>query len=117
MKLPSIIKIPAHNRFHYEPRYYDPIKEEIEERRKRIRQQMEAEQAAGHLFQPRARIEGAFTRRVTSADSDNSALLRLTIMALLMGATVGYLFWGNIAVYISAGVALALLLLKKLLLK
>ena len=32
MKFPSLIKIPRHQRFHLKPRYYDPIKEDVENR-------------------------------------------------------------------------------------
>ncbi len=35
--LPSFFRLPAHNVFHYEPRFYDPKKEEREKRLKRIR--------------------------------------------------------------------------------
>lgn len=35
-KLPSFIKLPGYYKFEYKPRYYDPKKEEREEKRKRI---------------------------------------------------------------------------------
>ncbi len=31
-RLPSFFKIPSNNRFEYNPRYFDPAKEELEER-------------------------------------------------------------------------------------
>jgi len=41
MKLPSIIRVPKHQRFNYEPRHFDPIKEEMKEREERIRATMQ----------------------------------------------------------------------------
>ena len=43
MKLPSIFKTASHQRFSIKPRYYDPIKEEIEERTSRIKKELEQE--------------------------------------------------------------------------
>ena len=43
MKLPSIFKTASHQRFAIKPRYYDPIKEEIEERTSRIKKELEQE--------------------------------------------------------------------------
>jgi len=40
MGLPRFIKLPHHKKFSYAPRYYDPEKEEREERIRRIKQEM-----------------------------------------------------------------------------
>ena len=37
MKLPSLSKLPSHKRFDFEPRHYDPILEEIEEKSDRAK--------------------------------------------------------------------------------
>ncbi|MDX1314502.1 MAG: hypothetical protein R3356_03285 [Eudoraea sp.] len=108
MKFPSIIKIPSYQRFNYEPRYYDPIKEDIEERRQKYRKQMDAE---GRRRSSRSRIEGSFRRRANV--NDNSGFLRLGVGALLFGGIVGFLYFGNIAVYITGAVAFIYLVLKK----
>ncbi len=36
-KFPSIFKIPSYKTFFYEPRYYDPIKEDIKKREQKIK--------------------------------------------------------------------------------
>ena len=36
MKFPSLSRIPKNKRFNFEPRYYDPIKEDIQNRTERI---------------------------------------------------------------------------------
>ena len=114
MKLPSIIKIPSYQRFHYEPRHYDPIKDDIDERRKRIRRSLQAQRQEGN-YSSRARLEGAFRRR--KAAEDNSGFLRLIIGAVLFAGVIGYLYFGNLAIYIATGLVLTYLVIKKLFLK
>lgn len=114
MKLPSIIKIPSYQRFNYEPRHYDPIKEDIEERRKRIRRSLDAERSKGG-YSARGRLEGSFKRR--GAAEDNSGFIRLIVGAVLFAGVVGYLYFGNIALYITAGLGLLYIVLKKLFIK
>jgi hypothetical protein len=111
MRLPSIIKIPSYQRFHYEPRHYDPIKDDIDERRRRIRRSLDAEQKRGD-YTSRSRLEGSFRRR--KAAEDNSGFLRLIIGAVLFAGVIGYLYFGNIAIYIAAGLVLSYMVFKKL---
>ena len=40
MGIPRFIKLPRHKQFNYSPRYWDPEKEEREERIRRIKQEM-----------------------------------------------------------------------------
>ena len=40
MGIPRFIKLPSHKRFEYTPRYWDPEKEEFEERVRQIQQEM-----------------------------------------------------------------------------
>lgn len=40
MGIPRFIKLPGHKRFEYTPRYWDPEKEEFEERVRQIKQEM-----------------------------------------------------------------------------
>ena len=114
MKLPSIINIPAYQRFKYEPRFYDPIKEEIDGRRKRIRRQIEGEKRRG-TYSSRNRLEGAFTRRVPH--EGKSSFLRLTIGVILFSGVVGFLYFGNIAIYITIAIVLGYLISKKFITK
>jgi len=108
MKLPSIIKIPSYQRFNYEPRYYDPIKEDIEERTKRIKRRLAAEKIEDSS---RARLEGVFVRRVEH--QDHSSFLRLFVGVILFSGVVGFLYFGNIAIYLAALVVLGYLVFRK----
>ena len=110
MKLPSIINIPAYQRFKYEPRFYDPIKEEIDGRRKRIRRQIDGDKRRG-TYSSTTRLEGAFARRVPH--EGKSSFIRLTIGVILFSGVVGFLYFGNIAVYITIAVVLGYLIAKK----
>jgi len=114
MKIPSIFRLPRHQRFDIQPRYYDPIKEEIEEKRKKARRMIELRKKQGLPAQvrPGDRIEGAFQRRAPV--KDNSTSLRLGLAAVLFGGTVAYLYFGNLAIYVTLGVAMLFLVMKRL---
>jgi len=110
MKLPSIIKIPSYQRFKFEPRHYDPIKEEIDERRKRIKRKIAVDKKSGN-YSARNRLEGAFSRR--APHEDKSSFVRLIVGVILFSGIVGFLYFGNMAIYITTVVVLGYLVLKK----
>ena len=114
MKLPSIINIPAYQRFKYEPRFYDPIKDDIDGRRKRIRRQIDGNKRRG-TESSRTRLEGSFARRVPH--EGRSSFLRLTIGVILFSGVVGFLYFGNIAIYLTIAVVLGYLISKKFIIK
>ena len=87
MKFPSFIRLPRNKRFGIDPRYYDPIKEEIEERTSAIKREMEGE---ANESTP-GRISFA---RKTSAVPQTS-FIQMGIAALLGGGVVGWLYFGN----------------------
>lgn len=89
MRFPSFIKVSKYRRFDMEPRYYDPIKEEIEERTARIRQEMKA--GEGHPDHVPGRI--SFERKTASIP--NSSFLQLLIAAVLGTTVIGWLYFGN----------------------
>lgn len=111
MKIPSIFRIPQHQRFHMEPRYYDPVKEEIQERERRIIAEINAKKKSG-TYVPGSRISGAFSKNV--AKKDNSGLLRFVIATLLFGGAVGYLYFGIMAVYAAFGLGMVYFVVKRL---
>ncbi|MEQ8241364.1 MAG: hypothetical protein RIA69_19270 [Cyclobacteriaceae bacterium] len=92
MKLPSFIKVQKYKRFEIEPRYYDPIKEEIEERTARIAREMKGE----NMTYVPSRI--SFERKVTSGSS--AGFLQMAIAALLGLTVVGWLYYGNAVFYL-----------------
>ncbi len=44
MAIPRLFKLPQYNKFDYRPRYFDPKKEELEKRKKRIQKEVEFEE-------------------------------------------------------------------------
>lgn len=111
MKLPSIIKTPRHQRFHVEPRYYDPVREEIEQRTAQIKKELELERDDERLNgEASSRIRGAFQTKRARAKGVN--IMQGVILLLLVGGLVGYWFFGNIALYVFLMVSSLLLYLK-----
>lgn len=96
MKIPSLTRIPNYRKFSFEPRYYDPIKEDIEVRTSRIKQELR--QHAGTSFDHSSGIHGAFARR--ESDNRSSNLLQVIIMVVLFAFFFGYLYFGNSIFYI-----------------
>ncbi|MTI22377.1 hypothetical protein E1176_15195 [Fulvivirga sp. RKSG066] len=112
MKLPSIIKTPKYQRFHIEPRYYDPVKEEIEQRTADIRRELKLDSGKSKASEQSAssRIRGSFVMKRAKAKSVN--MMQIVILLLLVGGLVGYWFFGNIALYVFLMVSSLLLYLK-----
>ena len=91
MKFPSFIRLPRSKRFSFEPRYYDPIKEEIEERTRQIKQEMEG--ASGDYVPGRI----SFDRKAQAVP--NTSFLQLLIAAVLGTSVIGWLYYGNDVFY------------------
>ena len=92
MKFPTFIKVQKYKRFEIAPRYYDPIKEEIEQRTARIAREMEGEDMT---YVPSKIL---FERKVTSGA--NAGFLQMAIAALLGLLVVGWLYHGNTVFYL-----------------
>ncbi len=110
MKIPSLFRTPRYQRFNIEPRYYDPVKEEIEERTSRIKGQLDANESGDLQGRP-SRIAGAF-RKSNSKASGSATFMQLIIMMLLAFLIFGYIYLGTIALYVFATVSTLLLYLK-----
>lgn len=91
MRFPSFIKVPGNRRFEIEPRYYDPVKEEIAERTAFIKHELagrSSPESGGY-------VPGKITFEKKTKTAPNSSLLQLLI-ALVLGLTVvGWLYFGN----------------------
>ena len=96
MKIPSLTRLPNHQRFRFEPRYYDPVKEDIAERTSRIEQ--EIRQVSSHESTGRRSLNGAFARRTHQARS--ASVLQFVIMVVLFAIIFGYIYFGNAALYV-----------------
>lgn len=117
MKFPSIFKTSSPQRFGIQPRYYDPVKEEIEERTSRIKKELEAEGLLsgedGHNPEGHgASIRGSFSnyrgikQRETSLFS-STAMIRTLLFFGMITAAFGYIYIGpEILTYMGYGAAL-----------
>jgi len=98
MKFPSFLKIPKHQRFRFEPRYYDPVKEEIEQRVSRIQKEISDDDSIDDNY--RQRISSSYQRRTYDRRTPvGSGLQQFMMMIILFGGFIGYIFLGNIALY------------------
>ena len=92
---PSFLRIlrqPRHQRFHIEPRYYDPVKEEIRVRTEKIKSQMEK---GNEEIEYTSSIK--FKRKTKPARF--TSLIQLFLAVYLGGLVVGWLQYGNEALY------------------
>ncbi|WP_143962449.1 hypothetical protein [Litoribacter populi] len=111
MKLPSLFTSTSHQRFAIKPRFYDPVKEEIEQRTSRIQKELESkgvlhpdeygEESFGKSRS--SSLRGAFTqaslRKSSSSGLSSAGLLRMFIFVILMVGVFGYIYYGNAALY------------------
>jgi hypothetical protein len=103
MKIPTLFgRTPKHQRFTFEPRFYDPQKEEREERNRQILRELKNDKnSSTEGYQ--TRIKGSFSAarkrsQVSSSDLQTS-LLRLVILLFLVLFLVAYVWWGSKALY------------------
>jgi hypothetical protein len=105
MKIPSIFKTASHQRFAIKPRYYDPIKEEIEERTSRIKKELEqeglieSEEDGGSEFPRRSAMKGSFSsyRGMKTRDSsvfNSTGIIRTLLFLGMVAAAFGYIYIG-----------------------
>lgn len=113
MKIPSFFKTPRNQKFNIAPRYYDPIKEEIEQRTSRIKKELMLENGQDISDDDfySSKIVGSF-RQGRSKTKNSAGIMQMTIIMLLVGAGAGYLYFGNIALYTFLLVSSVLLYLK-----
>ncbi|MCK5703314.1 MAG: hypothetical protein KAI29_19275 [Cyclobacteriaceae bacterium] len=95
MKFPSLSRIPKYKRFNYEPRYYDPIKEDIQNRTERIKGELKITSSQSH----REHIIKAFSNRAKREKS--SDFMQLLLVIIMLGSFGGWLIYGNIVLYIA----------------
>lgn len=95
----SFFKIPSNQKFNYDPRYYDPIREELAERESRIKSELKAEAIERERIA--SRLRGSFRSSFTyeSQTNKNAGLLRIIIISLLTGGIWAYWEFGSQATY------------------
>ncbi len=94
MKIPSLFRMPQHKRFHFEPRYYDPVKEDIKNRMARIKSELSEEALKTH----RRTIHEGFQRRATQ--DRRVDMMQWLLIILMLGTIVGWIYFGNVAFYV-----------------
>lgn len=110
MKVPSLFRIPRYQRFNIVPRYYDPIKEEMDERTSAMKRELDAK-GEGDLEYRSSRIAGGF-KRARSGGASSATFTQLIIMMMLAFLIFGYIYLGNIALYVFALASTLLVYLK-----
>lgn len=102
-KLPSLFgRIPRHQKFNFEPRFYDAQKEEREARNARIAVETGAEPV--EVVDIKTRMSGSFknARKLSKSAGTgmSTVMMRLLINLLLVLLLIGWLQWGNAALYL-----------------
>ncbi len=95
MKFPSLSRLPGYKRFHFEGRYYDPVKEDIKNRTERIKGELKITSTQSH----REYFKTAFSNREKREKS--SDFMQLLLIVILMGSIGGWIIYGNIVLYFS----------------
>ena len=114
MKFPSLLKTQTNKRFSIQPRYYDPIKEDIENRTHRIKKIHELKKKENvQGADSESSIHGAFSRD-SYYKQKGTGSLRFSIMVFLTATAVGYYLYGNISLYVMMALAAAYYFYKKM---
>lgn len=103
MKLPGLMKKARYQRFHIEPRYYDPVKEDIENRTARIKAELGLSDGDPDLGY-RSQIAGSFRKNMKHATGkgvDQTITIRLLIMVGLVLMTGGFVYIGTEVFYLA----------------
>ncbi|OOG74317.1 hypothetical protein [Algoriphagus sp. A40] len=114
MKFPSIFRSVTPTRFEIKPRYYDPIKEDIEDRSSRIRKELEEE---GQLIKEDNQnrkgigtgIRGSFSNRgikpKKTAIASSTGIIRTILFLVMVIGAFGYIYIGPIILnYLLGGI-------------
>lgn len=94
MKIPSLSRMPKYKQFNFEPRYYDPVKEDIQNRTERIKGELKITSEHSH----REHLKSAFSHRAKREKS--SDFMQLLLIFIMLGAFGGWLVYGNVVLYI-----------------
>ncbi|MDO1448521.1 hypothetical protein Q0590_19750 [Rhodocytophaga aerolata] len=116
MKLPSLVRVPKYKRFNFEPRHYDPVKEEIKNRTERIKSELNSSENtvstdSVNELQVKQRISEAFVRDKRRSGGKMNGL-QLFLVLLLSATFVGFLYIGFPALIIT-GVIICLYILQQ----
>ena len=91
----GFFKTSTHQRFHIEPRYYDPIKEDIENRTSRIKAEKGLTDDDDTDIGYRSQISGSFRKHMKHTPEQtggNASMLRLVIFIVLVLMVGGFVY-------------------------
>lgn len=104
MKFPSIFRTSSPMRYDIKPRYYDPVKEEIEQRTSRIKKELENEGllkagAEENIHSYGTGIRGSFSQYKGIKQRDTSlfnstAMIRTLLFLAMVVLAFGYIYIG-----------------------
>ena len=94
MNFSFLKRVPKNKRFYYEPRYYDPVKEEIKIRTENIKSEISREKNRDH----QSLISQGFSRNPRRTRKASS--MQLVLIVLLFGGFLGYIYFGNVALWV-----------------
>ena len=84
MKFPSLVKLPKNKKFNVKPRHYDPIKDDIEQRVSKIKNENKKKLFINKFDNP------------TELEILKPGNLQLLLFLLLSLVFIGWLYYGNI---------------------
>ena len=84
MKFPSLVKLPKNKKFNVKPRHYDPIKDDIEQRISKIKNEKKKKLFIYKFDNP------------TELEILKPGNLQLLLFLLLSLVFIGWLYYGNI---------------------
>lgn len=91
----GFFKTSTHQRFHIEPRYYDPVKEDIANRTARIKRELGMKEEEDMDIGYKSQISGSFRKHMkhTPEQADTqAATLRLVILGMLVLMVGGFVY-------------------------
>jgi hypothetical protein len=103
MKIPSIVKLPKYKRFDFQPRYYDAVKERIEQKMAEARRELEAENGNEDIvFEDYGkRIRAGFRKR-GHIEKQRADFSQSFFVLGFVGFFVLYFLYGNLAFWLFA---------------
>lgn len=106
MKFPSVFRTSNPSRFDIKPRYYDPVKEEIDQRTSRIKRELEEDgiipkDRIDSEFSYQSGIRGSFAQHRGIKEKNpnpftSTAMIRSMIFFILLGTLGGYIYLGPV---------------------
>lgn len=100
MKIPSIAKLPKYKQFDFQPRYYDAVKEMVEQKMKEARMELETEkEEVTEGYEKRIKQGFRSKSRIERQPTDFSQPL---FVLCFSGVFILYYFYGNLAFWLLA---------------